>query len=132
MEVLEAAVSKELNGMFERGAFDSIGRLLSTAIANSSPAPSRALHLTFGLSLLDIRVAGKSERRIRALGHLFVVSGKKEGSSSPEISFGISPAFVDDVKPCPACVGTGVSWEDAKTTKNPSPRPFAMAYRKID
>ena len=132
MEALETAVSKELQGLLERGAFDSIGRLLYKEIASCDPAPSRALQLSFGLKLLDIRADGKSKKRVRALGHLFVVTDKVEGAAQPKIRFGISPAFVDDVKPCPTCVGTGVEPDDAKMARQGSPRPFATTYRDLN
>lgn len=132
MEALETAVSKELQGLLERGAFDSIGRLLSKEIASSDPAPSRALQLSFGLKLLDIRADGKSKQRVRALGHLFVVADRIEGTAQPKIRFGISPSFVDDVKPCPTCVGTGVELDDVKTAKQESPRPFGTTYRDLN
>lgn len=131
MEDLEAAVAKELHSLFEHGVFDSLGRLMTDALRNSKPMPSKALHLAFGLKYLDIREDGKSRKRIRALGHLAVVAEKSARSTMPKIRFGISPAFIDDVKPCPSCVGTGVSWDEAKTAHPVSLRPFGVTFRKL-
>ncbi|UPT74382.1 MAG: hypothetical protein M0D55_01135 [Elusimicrobiota bacterium] len=130
MESLEAAVAKELHAMLERGAFDSIGRLLSGAIESSDPAPSRALQLSFALKLLDIRSGGESEKRIRALGHLFVVADKVEGEKAPKLRFGISPRM--STMSCPARLASEPAFRRAtRSRRSETPRPFGATFRTL-